>query len=187
MKKMKGSYGYRDKRKKRMVLLVLLFLAAILVQLWARTLTDDSAKKNILTVMAVLTVLPMANIASPMLAAWRFHTPPESFYHTVSVYETSTRLLYDLIITSRKQILPFDAVAVYPDSICAYCSDSRADTEKAEEYLSQMFQNARISMGVKVVKEEKVFLRRLESGKAVVGEPSQVVEDAAQLLMQISM
>ena len=57
MKKIrKGQYGYRDQHKKSRLLMTGLFVAAIIAQLVARQLTGDQAAKNILTVMAILTV-----------------------------------------------------------------------------------------------------------------------------------
>ena len=58
MKIRKGQYGYRDQHKKSRALLTGLFAAAIIAQLIARQLASEQAAKNILTVMAILTVLP---------------------------------------------------------------------------------------------------------------------------------
>ena len=71
MRREKGQYGYRDSvRRMRLTVTIILGLG-VLAQLGARYLTDNQAAKNILTVMAILTVLPFANMASPLLASWR--------------------------------------------------------------------------------------------------------------------
>ena len=75
----KAEYGYREYRRKVQVGEVLFGAVMILVQLGARQFTDSQAVKNVLTVMAILSVLPTANVASPLLAAWRYKTPPRSF------------------------------------------------------------------------------------------------------------
>ena len=90
----------------------------IIGQLLARNFTDNQAAKNILTVMAVLTVLPVANVASPFLASFRFRTPKKEFYQSIFPFEEKCVVLYDLIITSKEQILPLDAVAVHPTAVC---------------------------------------------------------------------
>lgn len=87
MKIRKGQYGYRDQHKKSRALLTGLFVAAIIAQLIARQLTSEQAAKNILTVMAILTVLPMANLASPLLASWKYRTAERSFYEKARSYE----------------------------------------------------------------------------------------------------
>lgn len=54
----KGEYGYRSALRKGQIIKVVIGAAAILLQLAARMLTDNQAAKNILTVMAILSVLP---------------------------------------------------------------------------------------------------------------------------------
>ena len=92
MKINKGEYGYRDSHKRVRVLLTGLLAAAILAQLFARSFTDNQAAKNILTVMAILTVLPMANMASPLIASWKYRTPSEAFHQRMVPYEKFIRL-----------------------------------------------------------------------------------------------
>ncbi|MFR2259558.1 MAG: O-linked GlcNAc transferase-like protein, partial [Clostridium sp.] len=94
MKIRKGQYGYRDQHKKSRALLTGLFAAAIIAQLIARQLASEQAAKNILTVMAILTVLPMANLASPLLASWKYRTADRSFYEKAHAYEEKCTMLY---------------------------------------------------------------------------------------------
>ena len=75
MRKEKGDYGYRDSSRRMRMMITAILVAAILAQVAARFLAKEQAAKNILTVMAILTVLPMANMASPLLASWRYRTP----------------------------------------------------------------------------------------------------------------
>ena len=60
----KGQYGYRNHHKKAETGKVAFGAAMIIVQLAARNFVDSTAWKNILTVMAIVTVLPAANLAS---------------------------------------------------------------------------------------------------------------------------
>ena len=104
MKIRKGQYGYRDQHKKSRALLTGLFAVAIIAQLIARQLASEQAAKNILTVMAILTVLPMANLASPLLASWKYRTSERAFYEKARAYEGKCTMLYDLIVTTKEQI-----------------------------------------------------------------------------------
>ena len=65
----KGTFGYRKYHRNMQCAVVAILAAAILIQLGARQLTAAQSFKNVLTVTAILTVLPMANVASPLLAA----------------------------------------------------------------------------------------------------------------------
>ena len=75
-KKQKGEYGYRNFHIKSQAIKVFLCLLFIIVQLLARNFTQNQAAKNILTVMAIVSVLPMANIASPFLVSLRYENAP---------------------------------------------------------------------------------------------------------------
>ena len=67
----KGEYGYRTARRKTQIFQVSLFLAAIIAQLVARQFITWTELRNLVTISAILTVLPMANLASPLVAAWK--------------------------------------------------------------------------------------------------------------------
>ena len=158
MRKKKGQYGYRDGNRKMRLILVLVLLAAILLQLLARYLTENQAARNILTVMAILTVLPMANMASPLIASWKYRTAPAAFYKKAAVYESRFPILYDLIITSKDFIMPMDAIAVHPKGVIAYCTGQKVDGN------------------AKVIKDEAAFFRRLDNLK-----PTSEYEDDGSL------
>lgn len=187
-KKVKGQYGYRTYHKKIQLMKVLFGAAMILIQLAARSFTDNDAAKNILTVMAVLSVLPTANVASPLLASWQYRTPSEEFYKKVSRYEPTGRILYDLILTSRESILPVDAVMVHPQGVFAYSASLKMDASQAETYLNKVFTDHRLDPNVKVIKDEKLFLKRLESLKpSAQYKDDGSVDYAAGLLKNLSM
>ena len=188
MKIRKGQYGYRDQHKKSRALLTGLFVAAIIAQLIARQLTSEQAAKNILTVMAILTVLPMANLASPLLASWKYRTAERSFYEKARSYEEKCTMLYDLIVTTKEQILPLDAVAVHPNGVFAFCSNEKTDLSKAEKAVNALFKANKLDPNVKLIRDPHVFFRRLDRLKpASEYEDDGVVDYAAELMKNLSM
>lgn len=178
----KGQYGYRNYHKKMEMGKVLFGAAMILVQLAARGFVDSSAWKNILTVMAILSVLPTANVASPLIASWRFKTPPESFHEKVSVYEGTLSILYDLIVTSKDSVMPMDAMIVHPTGVYAYCTASKLDTAKAERFFKEMFTGHKLDPNIKIILDEKAFFHRLGSLK-----PESEYEDDGSLAYTIQL
>lgn len=187
-RKKKGQYGYRDRRRRLQLAKVLLGAAMILVQAGARGLTDNEAVKNILTVMAVLSVLPTANAASPLLASWKYRTPPPDFYERVDGEREKGLMLYDLIVTSREQIIPLDAVMVHPKGVYALSGSEKLDVKKAEKYLNDTFKAHRLDPNVKIIREEQAFLNKLKNlGAASEDQDDGSVEYAAGLLKNLSM
>lgn len=184
----KGTYGYRTYRKRVWMIELAIGAAMIIGQLAARNFTDNQAAKNILTVMAVLTVLPVANVASPFLAAFRYRTPDRAFYEAISAYEDRSLILYDLIVTSKEQILALDAVVVHPTGVYAYCTSPKADKHKGETFLNTMFTGHRLDGNVKIFTEQGAFERRLKSLKpASQYEDDGSVDYGAELLRHLSM
>ncbi len=165
MKKHKGEYGYRESNRRVRLIWVAVFVLAILAQLGARLLTDNQSAKNILTVMAILTVLPMANMASPLLASWKYKTPPMSFYEKVKPYEEKCRILYDLVVTTKDDVIPMDAAAVHPTGVYAYCTSQKLDVQRAEKELNKLFVSNKLDPNIKIMKDEHGFFRRLDSLK----------------------
>lgn len=188
MKLHKGQYGYRDSHRKQQLLWVILFLAAIIAQLLARNFTTSSPVKNILTVMAVLTVLPMANFASPLLAGWRYKTPAEDFHQKMVPYEEKCTILYDLIITSKEYVMPMDVVAVHPGAVVGYCTNPKVEVKKAEAHLNEMLRGNKLEANAKVIMEESTFLRRLDNLKpAAECEDDGSLSYVVQLMKNLSM
>lgn len=184
----KGQYGSRNHGRKLRLIITLVLAAAILAQLAARWMTDNQAAKNILTVMAILTVLPMANMASPLLASWKYRTPDRGFYEKVRPYEEKTVILYDLILTTKEQIIPADAAAVHPQGVFIYAPPGKLDTQKAEKSLQALFAANKLDLKIRLIRDEAGFLRRLASLKpAETGEDDGTVDYAASLLKNLSM
>ena len=117
MKKIrKGEYGYRTSFKKKHIFLISVLAVFIIAQLAARYFTDSQAVKNILTVMAIVTVLPAANLASPLVAIIKYKTPSKEFYEKYSVYEEKFPMLFDMVLTTKDYVLPMRLPSIRPVS-----------------------------------------------------------------------
>ncbi len=188
MKIIRGEYGYRDRRRAERLAVTAALAGAILIQLLIRHFMGNSSLKVLLTVTAILTVLPMANIASPLLASWRYRTPERSFYERIHAYEEKSLILYDLVLTTREQIIPLDAIAVHPLGVFGYCPEARLDEKKAEKGLNALFAANKLDPNIRIFKDEGAFLRRLDSlGAADAHADDGTVEYEARTLKSLTM
>lgn len=186
--KEKGEYGSRNHSRRMRLTITLILAAAIAAQLIARWMTDNQAAKNILTVMAILTVLPMANMASPLLASWKYRTPGRDFYDKIHPYEEKIVILYDLILTTKEQMIPADVAAVHPQGIFLFVPEKKLDIQKAEKGLQALFAGNKLDLKIRLIRDEAAFLKRLDSLKSVdSSEDDGTVSYAARLLKSLSM
>lgn len=184
----KGQCGYRNYHKKTELLKVLLGAVLIVAQLVARSFTDSPSVKNALTVMAILSVLPTANIAAPLLASWKYRSLSLPLAKKVSAFEENGTILYDLIISSKEQLMPMDVILVRSDEIFAFCTSKQAEAQKAEQYLKQMLDKHDLDQNVKVILDEHSFLKRLSNlkKKEELVHPERI-DTAVSLLKSLSM
>lgn len=187
-KKKKGEYGYRNDFKRRQLFKIGILVVFILAQLGARYLTDSQALKNVLTVMAIVTVLPAANLASPLVAILSYQTSSEEFHKTYEVYEEKFPILYDLVLTTKEYVMPMDVIAVHPTGIYAYCINKKVDTKDAERSINEILISQRLDPNIKITKELATFDKRIRSLKpASEYEDDGSVDYAIQTLKSLSM
>lgn len=166
MKKIeKGEYGYRTSFKKKHLFLVAILVLFIMAQLFGRNFTEEKAVKNILTVMAVVTVLPAANLASPLVAVMKYRTPSREFYDKYSLYNEKFPMLFDMVLTTKDYVLPMDAIAVHPTGIYAYCINQKVNVQEAEKSLNEILISQRLDPNMKITKDLSTFDKRIKSLK----------------------
>ena len=133
MKKIKkGDYGYRNHFKRKQLFIIALLALFIIAQLVGRSFTDNDSVKKILTVMAIVTVLPAANLASPLIAIFKYHTPEQAFHEAYMPYEEKFEVLYDLVLTTPEDVIPSDVTVVHPTGIYVYCINPKLNVTRAE-------------------------------------------------------
>ncbi len=184
----KGDYGYRRQFRRDRILIIILLLVSILVQVAIRNLTSMNSFRLLFTVTAILTVLPMGIMASPLIASWRYRTPDRSFYDDIHPYEEKFTILYDLILTTKEQVIPLDAVVVHPIGVIGYCPDAKLDEKKAEAGLNELFASERLDPRIHIMKDLKNFERRLDNLKPASDyEDDGVVEAESEMFRRLCM
>ena len=166
----KGQYGYRDAHKKTQLRNVIIFAVLIIAVLIARSFVPSEDIKKIMIVSAILLVLPMANLASPMIVSWKYKTTPKDFHDAVKPYEAKFPVLYDLIITNTDLIMPIDAAVIHPTGVYLFCPNKTIDVKKAEKFLNEILIGWKLDGNAKVMVEKKNYLNRLASLKDVTEE-----------------
>ncbi len=188
MKKLnKGEFGYRNRFIGQRILFILFFAALVALQLASRFLIENVHFKAIITVSAIFTVFPGANLAASLLAMGRYRTPPAEFKKKYSRYEKDFCLLYDLIISRYKEILPLDLLVVHPTGYYGFCPRENGDFSAAEKEINNILVQNHLDPHFHVTNDRKAFDRRLETLKpASEYEDDGSVEYAAETFCNLS-
>jgi len=158
---LKGQYGFRNARKKKDLELILILTASVIFQIvWGRYL--GGTFKLLLTVTGILTVLPLANAAAPFLTMLPYKTPEKGFHDDILPFEKNGEVLYDLILTTREQIIPLDACFVDGNSVIAFCPSEKVPSEKVREWIRTALRKDGLTPETVVCSDRNGFIRALK-------------------------
>ncbi|MBR5421650.1 MAG: hypothetical protein IK115_10920 [Lachnospiraceae bacterium] len=193
MKVLKGTYGYiKAGRKREWIRTLLLFcisLSLLLIgMLVAKHRNPDiswgQSKNNLLTVAAVLGVLPAARflISAIMFTRASKYSCPASLHEALLPLAEGHCIAYELYLTGYQENFPLYAVCCTDNEILALLAEGKA--EAGEEHIREALKREGLkNVTVKLFTEEGAFLRRLQTASAG-GESA---EKLLTLLYQISL
>ncbi len=158
----KGEYGYVDYKKKTLGLVTLIgfvIVAAIFLTGFLVTRT----KNNIATVMAIVTVLPVAKFMVSWLMYVRYKSPDKNEYDKLKTVGDKLMLLSDCVMSCRDKNL-YVKYAIITDS-CVYCytENEKFDIKYFEENVAAFIKASGDVVSVKLIKDFDVFYNRAKS------------------------
>lgn len=159
----KGHHGYIRARKRNLSIMVGILTAGIigLVLLGYFTL---GTKNNWLTIVAILSVLPTANLAVVLFALLPYKGRPKEEYEQVEAIVGEGVLDTELVITSKTdKNMEINYAYFHESGIFCYTINKNMNVKRTEEYLKTMLKNNEVAFDVKVFTDWKAFLRRLRS------------------------
>ncbi|MGN0297882.1 MAG: hypothetical protein ACI4C1_01630 [Lachnospiraceae bacterium] len=163
MKKIaKGHYGYLSYKKKIEIVKMLVILLGIVILFVAGYMTTHT-RKNLLTVAAVVSVLPLANLIVPFIALLPFKGRPREEYEEIRKIVGEGLLNVELVITAHDE-KPFgvDYVYIHPDGIFCYSTQKNFKADALKKHLKTMIEgNDLHTPGIYTFQNYKKFERRL--------------------------
>lgn len=194
----KGDYGYLGQQTKWEILKVLIFFAAAFGVLFLGIhLTGD--KNNLLTVVAVLGLLPAAKELITLIMfirARKFSCPP-SLYEAVegeiynkedAAYDKADPLIivYDLYMTGQEKNYPILSMCCRNKTLVGMADWEKFDYKKAEEHIQIMLkQNGFKNISVKIFSEKEKYINRLRELREK--ETADYEEDQAILRLMLNL
>lgn len=157
MKKNKGDYGYFTYRKKIQLFKCLLLLAGIVILLLIGYFATHS-KKNLMTVIAIVSALPFANEAVVLFTAMPYRSRPKEEYDKVRELAGDGLLSTELLLTrgSGKSFL-IDYAYVHPSGVFLYTTDGALKENEAADHIQGIMVNNELYPKIKVYKNLKKY------------------------------
>lgn len=160
----KGHYGYLSYKKKIEIVKMLVILLGIVILLVAGYVTTHT-RKNLLTVAAVVSVLPLANLLVPFLVILPFKGRPKEEYEEIKKTVGNGLLNTELVITAHNE-KPFgvDYIYIHPDGVFCYSSQENLKADALKKHLKTMIEGHDLNTPIIYVSQNyKKYQRKLAS------------------------
>ena len=164
-KKEKGTYGYiRQQQIYTVLRTVLLF--ALALGLYAIGYVTTGTNKNLLTIIAILGILPGAKSMVNMIMFLRFRSLGTEEYEQYEAARAGQDILYENILTTTQQAYDLPAIFCRNRSVCSFCAKS-GDLKVLEDQIKEVLKQEKIEATVKIFPDRRLFLKRLQELSAL--------------------
>lgn len=180
----KGEPGYLDKQKKvvliRTIIYFALSLAVFFIGYWS-----TKTKANLMSIVAVLGMLPSAKSAVSLIMYLRTPKYSETVLHDIQNAVGEVPALYHMYLTSYKANFPLNCIAIRGNNIMGYTEFDSCNAAACEEHIQLIAtQNGLKNLNIKVFKgsefkkyeERLIQLQSAEAGKKE-GELLELIKD----------
>lgn len=164
MKKVqKGTNGYIDNKKLRQSLYVL-FILAVAIGLFVIGYVSTGSSQNLLTVVAVLAVLPGAKALIHLFLFIPHRTfDAQRFQNLAELAGEEAHVYSDLVFTSSQHVMHLDFLCIYGQECIGYVEKESRTTKYIADYFTESMKKRGISVHMHVFTTQKDVEKRLRS------------------------
>lgn len=161
-KAIKGTFGYLH-QKKYLVLIRTIICFVIALALFFAGVITTGTRKNLLTVVAVLGLLPASKSFVNLVMYFRASGCSLSSEKVIEKAEGNLVGMYDMYFTSYKENFPVSHMVVEGKTICGYTESDSCDCRACEEHLETMLkQSGYRDMTIKIFTDRNKYCERLK-------------------------
>lgn len=158
----KGEFGYIAAEKKRkLIITAILFAVPLLIFFTA--LIYFKTRLTIWTVIAVVGCLPACKMLVNLIMLFRCPSMDKDIYRQISEHSGSLVMSYEMYMTFYEKSAFIDAFAICGNLVVGYSSDPKIDADFMETEAQKILKGNGYRANVKIFKELKPFLERLDS------------------------
>lgn len=182
----KGDYGYYNFKRKRVIFLTILYFLLSLA-LYAAGYITTGSNKNMLTIFAVLGMLPASKSAVSMIMYLRYHGCSEENYQLFQDVAESFLHGYGLVFTTYKKNYESALCIVKNGYIYGYLSNHLEDGKELEKHIQDLARQNGYQSSVSFFTNSKDFIKRLQELSIKEDEDRAKDEGLLNLLYQLSL
>lgn len=179
----KGTFGYL-RQKKNLVLIRTIIYFAIALALFFIGLITTGTRKNLLTVVAVLGLLPASKSFVNLVMYLRATGCSLSAGEDIEKAEGNLVGMYDMYFTSYKKNFPISHMVVEGKTICGYTESKSCDLRACEEHLETMLkQSGYKDMTIKIFSDRGKYCERLKQLNGLEHEKTPERDDEVRVVL----
>lgn len=161
----KGDFNYLSWQKKFTLIRTLAYFLIVFAVFLIGYITTKT-RNNLLTVVAILGVLPAGKSLVNTIMFLRFKPAAETLKNSLKEAEDKITILYNMMISSSEKIYFADCIAISNHSVYLYITNEKTDEKKVEKYLKNVLSNhGKGNVNIKAYKSSSEFLSRLKTAK----------------------
>ena len=205
-RKSKGEYGYLSYKKKTETIKTILYFL-IPLSLFVAGILTTGTKKNLLTIVAVLGILPASKNAVLLIMYLKSRGITELLHEKTEAALSGMKqdgrdevtqhldVLYEMVFTTHDVTFEVPALFLYAGSICGFLQtgkvpkgkDSQSLLADLEKHLETSLKKEGVTVNVKMFDTEEAFLRRLNELKPLERAAAAQNGAACRILKQITL
>lgn len=185
----KGQFGY-IKYRRTFHLIFALVLFGMAVALYIAGVKTTGSNKNLLTVVAILGVLPASQSTVTSILGFRAKCCSKELYDKIEdKLDTDMISLYDLYFTTYDKNYPINHIVMKNHCVCGIMDETKHSVQAFEQYIEETFaKNGIKGVSIKIFEHTMVdkYLNRIEELKKLENTTDAVQQDVVRLFCDIS-
>ena len=182
---LKGSFGYLPYAKRKNVIHTII-LFAVSISIFTAGYLYNGTRLNILTVAAMLGMLPASKSAVEMILYLRQTNCSAEINAKIIKHAENLPVAYELVLTSYDKNFPISAIAVRANTVCGYSENEKCNASAAEKHIGDILKQNGYKPAIKIFKELEKFNNRLDALKELDMESPEKDLEILEVIKAIS-
>ena len=158
----KGQFGYfRYERIRRLIITIITVLLPATI--FVAGIIAYGTEKNLLTVMALVLVIPFAMAFVSLIMVCTHSSIPEDVHREIEEHAGSLTMAYELYVTHETASTMVDAFAICGNTVVGLVTEKKGDPKFTADYIKKVLRSNGIGANVSLMTDRKHFLERLDS------------------------